>query len=142
MENTTTFQVLKGGLAETAFTSSRQFVSSYVTDTRLMGVMGVYIHWYLPENNFLKHFHQFFYLDAEEFGFDSYESVLESDDGGRYYDIKAIENKMIGGLGGRKMRISEKEARFLIQSYAKMNRKMNKKRLTFFINRSPAHTYK
>ena len=125
MENTTTFQVLKGGLAETAFTSSRQFVSSYVTDTRLMGVMGVYIHWYLPENNFLKHFHQFFYLDAEEFGFDSYESVLESDDGGRYYDIKAIENKMIGGLGGRKMRISEKEARFLIQSYAKMNRKMN-----------------
>ena len=82
MEKKTKFKVIKGGLSETAFTGSRQFVSAYVTDTRLMGVVGVYIHWYLPQNTLLKHFHQFFYMDAEEFGFDSYESVLESDDGG------------------------------------------------------------
>lgn len=124
MENTPKFQVIKGGLAETPFSGGRQFVSSYVTDTRLMGVIGVYIHWYLPENKYLKHFHQFFYLDAEEFGFDSYEGILESDDGAKYYDIKAVENKMIGGLGGQKMRISEREARSIIQSYAEMNRKM------------------
>lgn len=124
MENKYNFQVLRGGLSETAFTSSRQFVSAYITDTRLMGVVGIYIHWYLPENTFLKHFHQFFYMDAEEFGFDSYDSVLESDDGDRYYDIKTIENKMMGGLGGRKVRITEKEARYMVQSYAELNVKM------------------
>ena len=53
MENKYNFQVLRGGLSETAFTSSRQFVSAYITDTRLMGVVGIYIHWYLPDNTFL-----------------------------------------------------------------------------------------
>lgn len=125
MEKKTKFKVIKGGLSETAFTGSRQFVSAYVTDTRLMGVVGVYIHWYLPQNTLLKHFHQFFYMDAEEFGFDSYESVLESDDGDRYCDIKAIENKMMGGLGGRKVPITEKEARYMVQSYAELNARDN-----------------
>lgn len=124
MENKTKFKVIKGGLSETSFTSSRQFVSAYITDTRLMGVVVIYIHWYLPQNMLLKHFHQFFYMDAEEFGFDSYESVLESDDGDRYYDIKTIENRMIGGLGGRKVRLSEKEARYMVQSYARLNMRM------------------
>ena len=124
MESKTQFQVIRGGLSETPFTSSRQFVSSYITDTRLMGVVGIYIHWYLPENMLLKHFHQFFYMDAEEFGFDSYESVLESDDGDRYFDINNIENKMMGGLGGRKVRLTEKEVRYMIQSYADLNLRM------------------
>lgn len=124
MESKTQFQVIRGGLSETPFTSSRQFVSAYITNTRLMGVVGIYIHWYLPQNMLLKHFHQFFYMDAEEFGFDSYESVLESDDGDRYFDIKTIENRMIGGLGGHKVRLTEKEARYMIQSYADLNLRM------------------
>ena len=124
MENKTNFKVIKGGLSETSFTSSRQFVSAYITDTRLMGVVGIYVHWYLPQNMLLKHFHQFFYMDAEEFGFDSYESILESDDGDRYCDIKAIENKMMGGLGGRKVRLTEREVGYMIQSYVNLNIRM------------------
>lgn len=124
MENKTKFKVIKGGLSETSFTSSRQFVSAYITDTRLMGAVGIYVHWYLPQNMLLKHFHQFFYMDAEEFGFDSYESILESDDGDRYCDIKAIENKMMGGLGGRKVRLTEREVRYMIQSYSNLNMRM------------------
>ena len=124
MENKSNFKVIKGGLSETSFTSSRQFVSAYITDTRLMGVVGIYIHWYMPQNTLRKHFHQFFYMDAEEFGFESYESILESDDGDRYYDILTIENKMIGGLGGRKVRLSEKEAMYMVQSYVKLNQRM------------------
>ncbi|MGN1333851.1 MAG: hypothetical protein ACI4U1_01945 [Anaerovoracaceae bacterium] len=124
MESKTQFRVINGGLADTCFTSSRQFVSAYTTDTRLMGVVGIYIHWYLPQNTLLKHFHQFFYMDAEEFGFETYESILESDDGERYYDIKAIENRMMGGLGGHKVLISEREARYVIQSYAQLNLSM------------------
>ena len=56
--------------------SRKEFISAYVTDTRLMGVTGMYVHWALPENSHMTHLHQFFYFDAEECGFDTYRSVL------------------------------------------------------------------
>ena len=82
-EHASAFQILRGGLAESAATSRKEFVSAYITDTRLMGVVGLVVHWQLPENLSKDHFFQFFYMDAEEYGFDTYRSVLTSgtDDG-------------------------------------------------------------
>ena len=80
-ERSTPFTIIRGGLSETSLNSRKVFQSSYVTDTRLMGVTGVYIHWALPDNQVLTHFHQFFYFDAEEFGFDTYKGVLTGEDG-------------------------------------------------------------
>ncbi len=125
MENKSSFHVIRGGLSDTALTSRKEFISAYVTDTRLMGVIGIYVHWFLPENTVMKHFHQFFYLDAEELGFDTYESVLAENEDDQYYEIQSIENKLIGGLGGAKINISEKEVRRMIQEYVKLNLRMN-----------------
>ena len=105
-EHASAFQILRGGLAESAATSRKEFVSAYITDTRLMGVVGLVVHWQLPENLSKDHFFQFFYMDAEEYGFDTYRSVLTSgtDDGAleAVDDLLAVENSLIGCLGGKK----------------------------------------
>lgn len=125
MENKSPFQVLRGGLSDTAMTSRKEFLSAYLTDTRLMGVVGVYVHWLLPENTVMKHFHQFFYLDSEDLGFDTYESILAEDEEDQYLEVKSIENRLMGGLGGKKTEITEKEVRWLIQEYVRQNMRMN-----------------
>lgn len=122
--NKSPFSVIRGGLAETAADSRKQFISSYITDTRLMGVVGVYIHWRLPDNSVNTHFHQFFYFDAEEFGFDTYKSVLTTDDGD-YSELRDVENALLGGLGGKQVNLSEKEACYMVQEYVALNRRMN-----------------
>ena len=48
-EHASAFQILRGGVAESAATSRKEFVSAYITDTRLMGVVGLVVHWQLPE---------------------------------------------------------------------------------------------
>ena len=117
------FTILRGGLAETADTSKKIFVSSYVTDTRLMGVIGVYIHWKLPENTSQTDFHQFFYFDAEEYGFDTYKGILTGADGDGLNELKNVENSLLGGLGGKQVNLTETEARYLVQEYAALNKK-------------------
>lgn len=110
--------VIRGGLAETAIKSSKIFESAYITDTRLMGVLSMYVHWKLPDNPTMKDLHQFFYFDAEEYGFESYKSVL----GNNIDEIEAIEYALIGGLGGQKININEREARYLLQEYVSYNK--------------------
>ena len=102
------FKLINGGLTETAEGSRKEFISAYVTDTRLMGVTGMYVHWALPENSHMTHLHQFFYFDAEECGFDTYRSVLG--DGGKdeFEEIRDIENYLMGGLGGTNVGISDR----------------------------------
>ena len=124
MENKSPFQVLRGGLSDSARTSRKEFLNGFITDTRLMGVVGVYVHWLLPENTVMKHFHQFFYLDSEDLGFDTYESVLAEDEEDQYFEIRTIENRLMGGLGGKKTEITEKELRWLVQEYVKQNIRM------------------
>lgn len=63
--NKDNFKVIRGGLLDSANTSRKTFVSAYVTNTRLMGVLGMYIHFKLPDNKALFDLHQFFYFDAE-----------------------------------------------------------------------------
>lgn len=113
------FQLLRGGLLDSAQTSRKIFVSAYVTNTRLMGVLGMYIHFKLPDNQLLSDFHQFFYFDAEEYGFETYKSILGNDE----TRLCEIENALIGGLGGEKISITLREARFLLQEYVRLNRR-------------------
>ena len=59
----------------------------------------------LPDNKALFDLHQFFYFDAEEYGFETYDSVLGPDDG----RVSEIESSLIGGLGGEKIDLTLRE---------------------------------
>ena len=111
--------VLRGGLLDSAATSRKTFVSAYITNTRLMGVVGMYMHFHLPDNQTLGELHQFFYFDSEEFGFENYQSVL----GRNPMRLSEIENSLIGGLGGEKIQVTLREACYLLQEYVRFNKK-------------------
>lgn len=113
-------KVLRGGLLDNAATSRKIFVSAYVTNTRLMGVLGMYIHFRLPDNQLLGDLHQFFYFDAEEYGFETYKSVL----GDNLDRVNEIERSLIGGLGGQKTPLTLREAQYLLQEYVRLNKTM------------------
>lgn len=113
--------VIEGGLSPSKENAEKEFAGAYITNTRLMGVMGMYVHWKLPEYPSCPDFHQFFYFDAEEYGFESYKSVM----GNRVEEIAAIEQTMINGLGGRKKELSEKEVRAVLWKYLQFNRDRN-----------------
>ena len=40
----------------------RYFISAYTTDTRLMGALGLYVHWQAVQGDETADFHQFFYV--------------------------------------------------------------------------------
>ena len=117
------FEVLEGGLRETSETSEKKFISAYVTNTRLMGVIGVCASWLLPENKLRDHLYQFFYLDSEEFGLDTYECVLGPDNDDTRDQVAEIKNRLMGGLGGELVEINERELAYLVKEYAEINRK-------------------
>ena len=105
---------LDGGAIESYKTGNKVFRSAYVTDTRLMGVLSIGITWDLPDNKFKKHFHQFFYIDVEDYGLERYDSILGEEDD-KYYDI---QRTYVGGLGARLVEISLREAMWLLQKYS------------------------
>lgn len=121
-----TLKLLDGGLSETAADSRKVFQSAYVTDTRLMGVLGMRICWHLPDNLHYKYQYQFFYFDAEEYGFDRYESGLSPICCRDYHQdpsvVREYASSMFGGLGARKREIDEKQAIYILQRYAAFNR--------------------
>lgn len=86
-----------------------------------MGVIGLYIHWELSNTDFVSDFHQFFYFDAEEYGFETYKSLLGSDGEA----LTMMEQALIGGLGGNKVNVNEREAAYLVQKYAAMNERLS-----------------
>lgn len=120
---TNNFQVLRGGLAETSSDSKKTFVSAYITDTRLMGVTVMFVHWKLPDNMLKRHFYQFFHFDAEEFGLDEYRSVLAASEDVAAVSVQRLEAQLAGGLGGKKNILTEREVRFLVQEYFEFNQK-------------------
>ena len=113
------FTIIEGGLSAPGASQQRRFMGAYVTNTRLMGVIGLYIHWRLEDQCGAPDFHQFFYLDAEEYGFETYRSVL----GNNVEEISSIEQTLIGGLGGRKEELTEREARYLLCEYVRFNQR-------------------
>jgi len=114
-------KVIRGGLLDSADTSRKMFISAYITNTRLMGVLGMYIHFKLPDNETMTDLHQFFYFDAEEYGFETYRSVLGND----LKRIEELESSLLGGLGGEKIPVSLREAQYLLQEYVRLNKKEN-----------------
>ena len=119
--NQSPFQLLAGGLSETASDSSKEFIDAYITDTRLMGVTCLRVHWLLPENTLRTHFYQFFYFDAEESGLENYESFLSESEYEIHDLLEETEARLMGGLGGKKNSLTERETRFLVQFYADFN---------------------
>ena len=119
--NQSPFQLLVGGLSETASDSSKEFIDAYITDTRLMGVTCLRVHWLLPENTLRTHFYQFFYFDAEESGLENYESFLSESEYEIHDLLEETEARLMGGLGGKKNALTERETRFLVQFYADFN---------------------
>lgn len=117
------FNLIKGGLCETVHDSVKEFVGAALTDTRLMGVISMTVHWRLPENSQMTDLYQFFYFDAEEEGFESYSGILGSDSPEDRQRVLKTGNEMSGGLGGDQVSITEREARYILQSYAEFNAK-------------------
>jgi hypothetical protein len=111
-------RVIRGGLHPAAHKTARRFSSAFATDTRLMGVLVLYIHWAGSEAESDADLHQFFYIDAEHFGLETYRSV-EGNNADLLYET---EQSMLGGLGGSKTDISESEAIFLVKKYAEMSK--------------------
>jgi hypothetical protein len=117
----------------------REFISAYATNSRLMGVFVVYIHWAeqasfgvyddasalaVPPAGERSELHQFFYIETTEVGIESYKSVWGGDTG--LYLMKA-EQSMIGGLGAVKIDLTEREARLLVREYAGYNKKFGER---------------
>lgn len=75
----------------------------YVTNTRLMGVVGVIIHY--------KGFVDIYHLDFEEYGIDGFKRVVDKDE----IVISKEISKIIGGLGGKLKKISKEQAFYLLQ---------------------------
>ena len=109
-------RVIRGGLHPAAHRTNWRFSGAFATDTRLMGVFVLYIHWIGDAAAPDADLHQFFYIDAEKFGIETYRSV-EKNNAALLYET---EQAMIGGLGGKKTDISESEAIFIVQKYADM----------------------
>ena len=112
------FTVIQGGLA--AANRKNTVVAAYVTDTRLMGVLAVYAHWQVEvpaSGDRLPDIHQFFYIDCEEAGLETYQSVRGSD----MEQITMTEQALIGGLGAGKVSLTEKTLRQLLCIYRDFN---------------------
>lgn len=111
------FKVIKGGGNRLPKPKYR-YIKGYATNTRLMGVIGVQLFWKTEEGY---EYVQFFHLDYEEYGIDGFESLTNA----RYDEINIVTNKMMGGLGGKFVRISEREGIYLIKESYKINEKYN-----------------
>ena len=111
------FSVIKGGLDIPKIENGRTFVSGSATDTRLMGVIGLELTWDVLRDSRIEKMHQIFYLDCEEYGIESYTEGY----GDMPADILEERTRLCGALGGDSVPVSEKEARFLIQSHMKIN---------------------
>ena len=111
--------VIEGGLASVTGPLAEDFHYAYVTDTRLMGVVGLYVHFRPDPDDHDQDWHQFFYLDAEEYGFETYACFRgESRDA-----VKKTESSLFGGLGGTKKELSFRQASALLKEYVKFNEK-------------------
>ncbi len=111
--------VIRGGKAMEPGSRGRQFISGYVTDTRLMGVIGMELKWDVISDARVTTLNQIFYLDAEEFGLESYTEAFGDDP----ETIRVERNRLIGALGGTVVPVTEAEARFILQSYVRINKK-------------------
>ena len=110
--------VIEGGLSVPVSKREKYFVSAYVTDTRLMGVLSIYARWRLSGSSDTEaDLHQFFYIDCEEMGLETYKSIIGNDSD----ELSYIEQALMGGLGAKKIDLAERHLRGLLTYYKKFN---------------------
>jgi len=118
-------KVIRGGALAHAGPDEK-FVDAYVTDTRLMGVLVIYIRWQLTGARAIgrrcRDLHQFFYVETTEEGIESYQGLYGDDED----ELRYIEQSMLGGLGSGRVLLSMNEAVFLVQKYAEKTREFGK----------------
>lgn len=94
------------------------FLFSKITNSRLMGTMGLRIALQIGKNRL----DQYFLLDAEKVGIADYVSIKNGDDRSLYEE----EERLMGGLGSDRIFINEREAMYLINHFGNKNLKYNK----------------
>ncbi|MEJ8555035.1 hypothetical protein [Tepidibacter sp. Z1-5] len=95
-----------------------RFLFSKITNSRLMGTMGLRIARQIGNNRL----DQYFLLDAEKVGIADYVSIKNGDERSLYEE----EERLMGGLGSDRILISENEAMYLINHFGNKNLKYNK----------------
>ena len=123
-ERTTNLTVLDGGRSLPVSEMHRVLLHAYVTDTRLMGVLAVCAHWSIASQTADRNdpdswedLRQFFYIDCEEAGLETYQQVR----GGDVREAKRIEEALVCGLGARKVELNERQLRLLLQHWYRFN---------------------
>jgi len=115
-------KVIKGGKAKDNIVCY-DYMKGYVTDTRLMGVLGLHLHFKKKVEDFeVQNIHYFLYYDIEEIGLDSIK-VLQINDP---KSVDLAEKSSFGGLGAKMIYVNEKEARYLVKEF--VNGTKNKKK--------------
>ena len=110
------FTLIEGGLNCSIPQAHKRFVSAYVTNTRLMGVLAVYAHWAVKDGGDI---HQFFYIDCEETGLETC-TVYRGD---WNQEMQMAEQALVGGLGAQKLPLTAKTFRWLMGYWRHFNRK-------------------
>ncbi|MBQ2228409.1 MAG: hypothetical protein II427_04740, partial [Firmicutes bacterium] len=113
-------KVLKGGKSSSLITEYR-FAGGEVTDTRLMGVVGMHLHWILPYETEDRDLHQFYYYDIEELGLESMGVYIGDDE----IAVEVTARSIFGGLGGTMKDLSEREARWLANTMIAETKRRN-----------------
>lgn len=90
-----------------------KFNFAKVTNSRLMGSMGLLINWENDKENI----YQYFLLDSEGLGLADYVSLKNPTKDEAYRE----EERLMGGLGADRIRISEEEALLLVNYYGNKN---------------------
>ena len=113
--------VIEGGIPYLIKNRQKLLVSAYVTNTRLMGVLALYAHWRIEDTDEMLDFHQFFYIDCEESGLETYTGILGSD----HSEIDATEQALVGGLGATKIEITYPQLSGILTFYRMFNEAHN-----------------
>lgn len=112
-------RLIKGGITEE---QAWHFVEGKVTDTRLMGVLGLYLHYKkAAEDGNTENVQFLLYFDAEELGLDYIKvSHFDNEDSANI----AIRSSF-GGLGAKLVSVSESEAEYLVDYFIGSTKKMH-----------------
>ena len=113
-------KVLKGGKSSSLITEYR-FAGGEITDTRLMGVVGMHLHWILPYETESRDLHQFYYYDIEELGLESMAVYIGDDE----ITVEMTGKSLYGGLGAAMRPLSEREARWLANTMIAETKRRN-----------------
>ena len=108
------FTLIQGGLHSSIPDARKRFLSAYVTNTRLMGVLALYAHWAVEDGGDL---HQFFYIDCEEAGLETC-TVFR---GEWNVEMEMAEQALVGGLGADKIPLTAKTFRWLMNHWREFN---------------------